>query len=184
LAFNNNYFVKVSPAYLRAFLLPIFKERSTDFFRLSEFMAYVSVPKDMTEVKTRLIMNLTKRQLICFGAAAAIGAPLFLSLRGAMGNTGAMILMIAAAIPAFFFAIYNKDGVIPAEKYLLLVLRQKFFYPKIRVYRTQNMYAYLENGVNTANTAKEGYFGEADTGKAGKNKNRTKSRPIRKTRHT
>lgn len=113
-------------------------------------MAYVSVPKDMTEVKSRLIMNLTKRQVICFGAAAAIGTPLFLSLRGVMGNTGAMVLMIAAVIPAFFFAIYSKDGVIPAEKYLLLMLRQMFFYPKVRIYRTQNMYAYI------ANNAKEG----------------------------
>jgi len=140
-------------------------------------MAYVSVPKDMTEVKTRLIMNLTKRQLICFGAAAAIGAPLFLSLRGVMGNTGAMMLMIVAVIPAFFFAIYSKDGVIPAEKYLLLVLRQKFFYPRIRVYRTENMYAYLDD---TANTAKEGYFGEPKQS-ATKGKNRPTGKPIRKT---
>jgi len=147
-------------------------------------MAYVSVPKDMTEVKTRLIMNLTKRQVVCFGIAAAIGAPLFISLRGAMGNSGAMFLMIAAVIPAFFFAIYSKDGVIPAEKYLLLVLRQRFFYPRIRVYRTENMYAYLED---TANTAKEGYFGEPTNKKqsaAVKGKNRPKGKPIGKTHRT
>jgi ABC-type uncharacterized transport system permease subunit len=81
-------------------------------------VAYVSVPKDMTEVKTRLIMNLTKRQVICFGAAAAVGVPLFLAFKEMLGNTGAMTLMIAAVIPAFFFAIYSKDGVIPAEKFL------------------------------------------------------------------
>jgi hypothetical protein len=121
-------------------------------------MAYVSVPVDLTEIRSRLIMNLTKRQVICFGTAAAIGVPLFLSFRGLLGNTGAMILMIAAIIPAFFFAIYSKDGVIPAEKYILLVLRQKFFYPKIRVYRTENMYALLEN---SASKTKEGYIGES-----------------------
>ena len=129
----------------------------------------------MTEVKTRLIMNLTKRQVICFGVAAAIGAPLFISFRGMMGNTGAMMLMIAAVIPAFFFAIYSKDGVIPAEKYLLLVLRQKFFYPKIRVYQTENMYGYLED---TANKMKEGYFGETKQNTTGKNS--PKGKPIRK----
>lgn len=123
-------------------------------------MAYVSVPKDMTEVKTRLILNLTKRQVICFGVAAAIGAPLFLALREPLGNTAAMVVMIAAVIPAFFFAIYNKDGVIPAEKYLLLVLRQKLFYPKIRVYRTKNMYAFIEE---MAHNDKEGYFGRPTT---------------------
>ena len=139
-------------------------------------MAYVSVPKDMTEVKTRLIMNLTKRQLVCFGAAAAIGAPLFLSFRGMMGNTGAMMIMIAAVIPAFFFAIYSKDGVIPAEKYLLLILRQKFFYPRVRVYRTENMYAYLEDTASN----KEGYFGEPKQS-ATKGKNSPKGKPISKT---
>ena len=137
-------------------------------------MAYVSVPKDMTEVKTRLIMNLTKRQLVCFGAAAAIGAPLFISLRQTMGNTGAMMIMVAAVIPAFFFAIYNKDGVIPAEKYLLLILKQKLFFPKIRVYRTQNMYAFI---ANNASNYKEGYFGETTRKTASKNKNRAKGKP-------
>jgi hypothetical protein len=111
----------------------------------------------MSAVKTRLILKLTKRQLVCFGAAAAIGVPIFLSFRGVMGNTGAMTLMIAAVIPAFFFAIYNKDGVIPAEKFLLLILRQKIFYPKVRLYRTKNMYAFLEKGVEHE---KEGYFGK------------------------
>ena len=36
-------------------------------------MAYVSVPKDLTKVKTKVAFNLTKRQLICFGSGAAIG---------------------------------------------------------------------------------------------------------------
>ena len=35
-------------------------------------MAYVQVPKDLTRVKTKVMFNLTKRQLICFGGAAAI----------------------------------------------------------------------------------------------------------------
>ena len=154
-------------------------------------MAYVSVPKDMTEVKTRLVMNLTKRQIICFGAAAAIGAPLFLTFRGVIGNTGAMVLMIAAVIPAFFFAIYSKDGVIPAEKFILLVLRQMFFYPKIRVYRTQNMYALIENN---AINEQEGYFVKAEkpagagqrnsAGKTAKTKSSSKGKPVGKTRRT
>ena len=127
----------------------------------------------MTEVKARLIMNLTKRQVICFGTAAAIGAPLFLGLRGTIGNTGAMVLMIAAVIPAFFFAIYSKDGVIPAEKFLLLVLRQMFFYPKIRVYRTQNLYEFI--------ASEEGYFGKEakSEGNTTKNKGSPKSKAHR-----
>lgn len=36
-------------------------------------MAFVSVPKDLTKVKNKIIFNLTKRQLICLGIAAAVG---------------------------------------------------------------------------------------------------------------
>lgn len=40
-------------------------------------MAYVPVPKDLTTVKSKVFLNLTKRQLICFGGGALIGVPLF-----------------------------------------------------------------------------------------------------------
>ena len=33
-------------------------------------MAYVSVPKDLTKVKNKVVFNLTKRQIICFGVGA------------------------------------------------------------------------------------------------------------------
>lgn len=29
-------------------------------------MAYVNVPKDLTKIKSKVLFNLTKRQLICF----------------------------------------------------------------------------------------------------------------------
>ena len=38
-------------------------------------MAFVSVPKDLTKVKNKIILNLTKRQLICLGIAGAVGLP-------------------------------------------------------------------------------------------------------------
>ena len=41
-------------------------------------MAYVPVPKDLNAVKTKVLFNLTKRQLVCFGSGAAVGVPLFL----------------------------------------------------------------------------------------------------------
>ena len=38
-------------------------------------MPYVNVPNDLSKVKTKMALNLTKRQLICFGCAAAVGIP-------------------------------------------------------------------------------------------------------------
>ena len=40
-------------------------------------MAFVPVPKDLNRVKTKVMFNLTKRQLICFSIAAAVGVPIF-----------------------------------------------------------------------------------------------------------
>ena len=45
-------------------------------------MAYVPVPKDLSRIKTKLAFNLTKRQLICFSAAAVIGLPAYLFYPG------------------------------------------------------------------------------------------------------
>ena len=47
-------------------------------------MAYVTVPKDLTKVKTKVALNLTKRQLVCFSMAAAVGVPLFFLIKGSV----------------------------------------------------------------------------------------------------
>ena len=39
--------------------------------------SYISVPRDLTKVKSKVMFNLTKRQLICFSVAALIGVPSF-----------------------------------------------------------------------------------------------------------
>ena len=36
-------------------------------------MAYVTVPKDLTHVKSKVLFGLTKRQLVCFGGALLTG---------------------------------------------------------------------------------------------------------------
>ena len=73
-------------------------------------MPYVNVPNDLSKIKTKIAFNLTRRQLICFGGAAAVGIPVYLFTRHALGGTGAMFLMIALMLPAFFMAMYERDG--------------------------------------------------------------------------
>ena len=52
--------------------------------------AYISVPRDLTKVKSKVAFNLTKRQLVCFGTAALIGVPLFFVLRDSGSITAIM----------------------------------------------------------------------------------------------
>ena len=47
--------------------------------------SYISVPRDLSKVKTKVFMNLTKRQILCFGAGALIGVPVFFLLKSS-GN--------------------------------------------------------------------------------------------------
>lgn len=106
-------------------------------------MAYVPVPKDLSQVKTKVIFNLTKRQLICFAAALVVGLPLFFLLKGSVGTSLAAFAMILVMLPCFLFAMYEKHGQ-PLEVVLKHVIQTKFIRPKERPYKTENFYSLLE----------------------------------------
>jgi len=103
----------------------------------------VAVPKDLSGIKTKVAMNLTKRQLVCFGGAAAVGIPMYLVTKGVLGTQVAAIIMVAVVLPFFFLAMYEKDG-FPAEKILYFMVRQKILTPGIRPYKSENLYKQLE----------------------------------------
>ena len=106
-------------------------------------MAYVPVPKDLTKVKTKVMFNLTKRQLICFGAAIAVAVPVFFLLKDSAGSSAATMLMIIVALPFFLLAMYEKNGQ-PLEKIIGNIIRVSVLLPKKRPYKTNNFYAVLE----------------------------------------
>lgn len=133
-------------------------------------MPFVPVPKDLTKVKTKVALNLTKRQLICFSIAGAIGIPTYLLTKSAIGNDVSVILMIGLMLPFFFFAMYEKDGQ-PAEKIARNFIRAKLW-PGLRAYKTDNLYKYLnEEGKaiakqdKTAGTTGAKASGKRPTGK-------------------
>ena len=102
-------------------------------------MAYVSVPKDLTRVKNKVVFNLTRRQLICFGTAAVIGIPFYILTRKMIGDSSAMMGMVVLMIPAFLFAMYEKDGM-SLEKVLMNMITVKYKRPQVRPYVTENIY--------------------------------------------
>lgn len=103
----------------------------------------VAVPKDLSGIKTKVAMNLTKRQLICFSGAAAVGIPLYFATKGLFGMQTSALIMVAAMLPFFFLAMYEKDG-FPAEKVLYFMVRQKILTPGIRPYKSENLFKQLE----------------------------------------
>lgn len=105
-------------------------------------MAYVTVPKDLTKIKSKMLFGLTKRQVICFGAAALIGVPLFFLSRGSLGTTTAALCMILVMLPFFLFAMYERNGQ-TLEVFLGHLIQNKFIRPKVRIYQTNNLYSAL-----------------------------------------
>ena len=104
-------------------------------------MAYVTVPKDLTKIKSKVMFNLTKRQLICFSAAVAIGLPLFFLTKDSAGTTTAALCMVLAMLPMFLLAMYEKNGQ-PLEVIIRQFVEVKFSSPpKERPYQTNNFYA-------------------------------------------
>lgn len=70
--------------------------------------SYISVPRDLTKIKSKVMFNLTKRQLICFSVAALIGVPSFFLLKQIGSTSMAAMGMMVVMMPLFFLAMYEK----------------------------------------------------------------------------
>jgi hypothetical protein len=105
-------------------------------------LAYVTIPKDLSRIQSKVLFGLTKRQVICFGAAALVGLPLFLLAKASLGTTTAALCMILVMLPFFLFAMYEKNGQ-PLEVFLGHLIQNKFIRPKVRIYQTNNLYSAL-----------------------------------------
>lgn len=109
-------------------------------------MAFVPVPKDLNRVKTKVMFNLTKRQLICFALAAVVGVPVYFLTKPSLGISSSAMLMVVLTLPFVFFALFEKDGQ-PAEKYLGHIFKTVFIRDKVRPYRTNNLYSAIQNEI-------------------------------------
>lgn len=118
-------------------------------------MAYVSVPKDLTKVKNKVAFNLTKRQIVCLGIAVAVGLPFYFLTKGTIGTSNAATGMVLLMLPAFLFAMYEKDGM-PLEKVLMNIITVQFLRSDIRCYETENMYETPEPMKAPVQTAEKG----------------------------
>ena len=94
-------------------------------------IAYVTIPKDLSRIQSKVLFGLTKRQVICFFLAKA-----------SLGTTTAALCMILVMLPFFLFAMYEKNGQ-PLEVFLGHLIQNKFIRPKVRIYQTNNLYSAL-----------------------------------------
>ena len=116
-------------------------------------MARVPVPMDLSRIKPKVFLNLTLRQILCFGSGALIGVPLFLLLKDRINQTLATMLMVIVMLPFFMLAMFEKNGE-PLEKVLFHVYQARFVRPRVRPYQTNNLYTALMRHINTEKEVK------------------------------
>ncbi|MED3090139.1 PrgI family protein [Bacillus toyonensis] len=93
----------------------------------------VSIPKELKNIKSKLFLGLTKRQLIGFSIALAISFPVFFLLKSFSLDV-ALFGLFFTACPAIFATIFTKDGM-PAETWMKLYVEYKYLNPQKRTFR-------------------------------------------------
>ena len=86
----------------------------------------VSIPKEITAYKSKLIGGLSPRKLICLLAAVLLGIGTFFLCSRVLGlsTTDAGTAVMVAAAPLLAVGFIEKDG-LPLEKYAVLYLRHR-----------------------------------------------------------
>ena len=100
------------------------------------------------------MFGLTRRQLVCFGAAALIGVPLFFLLRKTVNSSTATVCMIVVMLPLFLLAMYERNGQ-PLEVIAGQIIQTVFLRPKERPYQTDNFYAAVERQIQAEKEVKK-----------------------------
>lgn len=136
-------------------------------------MPYVNIPKDLSDVEGRLLLGLTKRQLIAAALIIFVFLPLYFVSRRFIGQL-ALVLLLLLSAPPFLWAVWKvKDGR-KIEQVVLNYIRVRWILPQIRPYKTENIYSAME----TAGKIQE-VIDDANAREA-KNQGHKKNRSLRK----
>ncbi len=132
--------------------------------------SYISVPRDLTKVKSKVVFNLTKRQLICFSVASLFGVPSFFLIKQISSVSTAAMGMMVIMMPFFFLAMYEKNGQ-HLEVMLGHLIEATFIRPRYRPYKTDNNFSAYER-YRKAQEEVDGIITRSDIKR--RTKNRTK----------
>ncbi|MCR4929113.1 MAG: PrgI family protein [Lachnospiraceae bacterium] len=83
------------------------------------------IPGDLSKVKQKVALNLTARQLVCFGIGFAAAIPVFFVVKKPLGMEMGAFTCMLVCIPFFILGMYEKNG-LSAEKIFFFAFRQKY----------------------------------------------------------
>lgn len=106
-------------------------------------MINVKINKDIRDYKTKLIFNLTGRQLLFTVLGLLTGFIINSYCEQYIGSELASWLTIIVTIPLFAIGWINIQGM-PAELFFKQFLMNEFIHPKKRLYQSDNVFNYIE----------------------------------------
>lgn len=142
-------------------------------------MPYVNIPKDLSEVEGHLMFGLTKRGLIAAALIVFVFFPSYFFLRRYIGEL-ALILLIVFSAPPFVWAAWKiKDGR-RIEHVLTNYIRVRWLLPRVRPYKTENIYSAMETAGKIQEVIEDANAREAEIQGHKKNRSLRKSAKGRK----
>lgn len=112
-------------------------------------MESIKMPKDLDDIKSRVIGGLTLRQVLCFIAAVGTVVTVLVYIRPLIPGKLSLLLCIGTAAPLLAMGFIPKDelqGLYP-EQFAIMMLEYNVLRPVVRKYKTVNFYDTLRNEI-------------------------------------
>ena len=105
-------------------------------------MIEIRVPKEIQNFQEKFLFGLTLRQLGSIVIIIIVNVPLYIFIKGPIGESlaGFVVMLVAAPIGACGFVRYNG---MTFERIFEAILITTFISPQKRVYETENIYTEL-----------------------------------------
>lgn len=115
----------------------------------------ISIPTDLKKIQSKLLLGLTKRQLIGFGIGFIVGVLVFILFKN-INLDVAMYALFFTTAPIIFATIYQKDNMY-IEQWIKLMIEQKHLNPNKRHYKIskRNLKLAKERGLISEKTIKQ-----------------------------
>lgn len=105
-------------------------------------MPYVQIPRDLNKIKEKFLFGLPKRQVLYFALGIGIGiVPFFMLVE--YDVTTAVVILMLCVMPFGFMGMYEKNG-LTCDKIITLWIKANLLRPKVRPYKSENIYVTLE----------------------------------------
>lgn len=110
-------------------------------------MIEVKIPKEIRNFKSKVLFNLTLRQILSLLIGVGISIPTYIFGKKIIGEELASWFVMLISAPCFLIGFIKKNGM-NYEKYFYIMLKFNFLTPRIRKYKVENIIIYLLNKDN------------------------------------